>query len=96
MKTPAKLRLIALLLGALAIMSSYAQDVPENAAPEALDLTSLESTWWSHFEQPGDDTKSRADDFLADVGAQIAALQTPNQAVGQSLLIAVRDRKSVV
>ncbi len=89
MKTLSKLRFAALLLGTLAVLSSYAQDVAENAPQKSIDLTSLESTWWSYFEQPGDDPKSRADEFLADVGVQIADLQAPNQAIGQSVLDAV-------
>ena len=90
MKISSKKRLLLVLLGTLAALCSYAQDT----SPEVIDLTSLESTWWSRFEQPGDDVKSRADAFLADVGVQIAALQSPNQAVGQSLLIAVSDNIS--
>ncbi len=94
MKTFAKFRLLVLLLSTLVVPAAYAQDNPENAVPEALDLTSLETTWWSRFEKPGDDMNLRVDAFLADVGIQIATLETPNQATGQSLLTAVSDNLS--
>ncbi len=91
MKNSLKIRFFAVLLGALFAVGAIAQDTDEKAALEAPDLSSLESGWWSYFEHSGDNAKSRADEFLADVGEQIAALQAPNQAVGQSVLEAVSD-----
>jgi small-conductance mechanosensitive channel/CHASE3 domain sensor protein len=73
---------------------SFAQDAEESVDPAALDLTSLETKWWSEFEQPDDDTKSRVGAFLANIDAQIAELQAPNQAVGESILESVRDNFS--
>jgi small-conductance mechanosensitive channel len=94
MKTSFKKRILALLLGALVAMSSYAQDVSEGAAPKRPYLPSLESTWWSYFERPGDDAQAQADAFLDYIGGQTAKLQTPNQAAGQALLDAISDNLS--
>ena len=91
MKNSLKIRFFAVLLGALFAVGAIAQDTDEKAALEAPDLSSLESGWWSYFQHSGDNAKSRVDEFLADVGEQIAALQAPNQAVGQSVLEAVSD-----
>ncbi len=91
MKNPLKIRSLALLLGILATFCCHAQGTVEDGAPEAPDLMSLESNWWSYFEQPGDDAKLRVDAFLADVGVQIATLQAPDQAVGRSILDTVSD-----
>ena len=94
MKTSFKNRILALLLGTLVAMSGYAQDTSESVAQKRPDLLSLESTWWSYFEHPGDDAEIQADAFLAYVGEQIAELQTPNQAAGQAHLDAISDNLS--
>jgi potassium efflux system protein len=94
MKTSLKKRFLVLLLGTMVALSSYAQDVLEDVAPETPELSSLEATWWSYFERPGDDAQTQADAFLAYIGEQIAGLQTPNQAAGQSLLDAISDNLS--
>ena len=94
MKTSLKKRFLVLLLGTMVALSSYAQDVLEDVAPEMPELSSLEATWWSYFERPGDDAQTQADAFLAYIGEQIAGLQTPNQAAGQSLLNAISDNLS--
>jgi potassium efflux system protein len=94
MKISLKKRLLVLSLGAMVALSSYAQDVSEDVAPERPELPSLETTWWSYFERPGDDSQTQADAFLAYIGEQIAELQTPNQAAGQSLLEAISDNLS--
>ncbi len=94
MKTSLKKRFLVLLLGTMVVLSSYAQDVLEDVAPEMPELSSLEATWWSYFERPGDDAQTQADTFLAYIGEQIAGLQTPNQAAGQSLLNAIGDNLS--
>ncbi len=94
MKTSLKKRFLVLLLGTMVVLSSYAQDVLEDVAPEMPELSSLEATWWSYFERPGDDAQTQADAFLAYMGEQIAGLQTPNQAAGQSLLNAISDNLS--
>ena len=87
-------RLLALLLcGALAA-SSFAQDTEQSADPAPLDLTSLENAWWSQFDRPAEDAKSRVDIFLGNIRAQIAALQGANQPVGESILESVRDNFS--
>lgn len=88
------IRYLVLPLCMLFAAGSFAQDAEESVDPAPLDLTALETGWWSQFEQPADDTKSRVDAFLADVGAQIAALQTSNQAVGEAILESVRDNFS--
>ena len=94
MKISLKKRLLVLSLGAMMALSSYAQDVSEDATPKKPELPSLETTWWSYFERPGDDAETQADAFLAYIGEQIAELQTPNQAAGQSLLDAISDNLS--
>jgi potassium-dependent mechanosensitive channel len=94
MKISLKKRFVVLLLGAMTILSSNAQDVAEDIAPARPELASLESTWWSYFERPGDDAQTQADAFLEYIGEQIAGLQTPNQAAGQSLLDAISDNLS--
>jgi len=82
---------LALLLGTLVALSSYAQEVSENDGPQRPHVPTLESTWWSYFEQPGGDAQAQADAFLVYLGGQIAGLQTPNQAAGQALLDAISD-----
>ena len=94
MKISLKKRFLVLTLGAMVALSSYAQDDSEDVAPERPDLSSLETTWWSYFEQPGDGAQTQVDTFLAYTGEQIAGLQTPNQAAGQSLLDAINDNLS--
>ena len=94
MKTSLKKRFLVLLLGTMVFLSSYAQDVLEDVAPEMPELSSLEATWWSYFERPGDDAQTQVDAFLAYIGEQIAGLQTPNQAAGQALLDAIGDNLS--
>jgi len=79
---------------ALTVLSGHAQDVLEDVTPERPELPSLETTWWSYFERPGDDAQTQADAFLAYIGGQIAELQTPNQVAGQSLLDAISDNLS--
>ena len=90
MKNSRKARFLALLLGTM-VLSSHAQEADDTAAPAAPDLQSLESTWWSYFEGPRDDVESRIDSFLDDAGKQVARLQGPDEAVGQSVLEAVKD-----
>jgi len=94
MKISLRKRLLVLSLGAMMALSSYAQDFSEDATPKKPELPSLETTWWSYFERPGDDAETQADAFLAYIGEQIAELQTPNQAAGQSLLDAISDNLS--
>ena len=94
MKISLKKRFLVLLLGAMVALSSYAQNDLEDVASERPELPSLEATWWSYFERPGGDAQTQADAFLADIGEQIAGLQTPNQAAGQSLLVAISDNLS--
>jgi len=94
MKSSLKKRFVVLLLGAMVVLSSQAQDVAEDTAAKRPDLPTLESTWWSYFERPGDDAQTQADAFLAYIGEKIAELQTPNQATGQSLLDAISDNLS--
>jgi len=94
MKISRKKRFLILLLGAMVALSSHAQNDLEDVAPERPELPSLEATWWSYFERPGDDAQTQADAFLAYIGEQIAGLQTPNQAAGQSLLDAISDNLS--
>jgi len=87
-------RLLALLLCSALATSSFAQDTEESVDATPLDLTSLETSWWSHFEQPTDDVKPRVDAFLINISAGIAALQAPNQALGEAILDSVRDNFS--
>ena len=94
MKIPLKKRVLVLLLGAMVVLSSHAQDIVEDTAAKGPELPTLESTWWSYFERPGDDAQTQADAFLAYIGEKIAELQTPNQAAGQSLLDAISDNLS--
>jgi len=94
MKISLKKRFFVLLLGTMAVLSGHAQEVLEDAAPERPELPSLESTWWSYFERPGDDAQTQADAFLTYVGEKIAELQTPNQAAGQARLDAISDNLS--
>jgi small-conductance mechanosensitive channel len=89
-----KIRFLALLVGALVACSSHAQDAPESVAPEAPDLKSLASNWWSPFERPGDDGAAKVERFLADIRSQIAGLQKPNQPIAQSALDAISDNMS--
>jgi len=91
MRITTKRRLAVLLYGLLAALNSHAQVSTENVAQQPPDLRSLEASWWSYFEQPGDDPKARADAFLANLGTQVAAMQAPNQVVGQAVLGAVKD-----
>jgi hypothetical protein len=94
MKLMHSTRYFALLLCMLFAAGSFAQDAEESVDPAPHDLTSLETAWWSEFEQPDDDTKSRVGAFLAKMGTQIAALQAPNQAIGEAILESVRDNFS--
>jgi len=94
MRTARSIHYLVLLLCLLFAAGSFAQDAEESVDPAPLDLTSLEAAWWSQFEQPADDTKSRVDAFLARIGTQIEALQAPNQAVGEAILESVRDNFS--
>ncbi len=90
-----KTRLVLTLLGALLACSSRAQIDTESDAPIAPDLMSLESSWWSDFEQSGDDVRSRAAEFVADLNVQVGSLGAPNQEVGASILHAISDNISV-
>jgi potassium efflux system protein len=90
MKISRKARFLALLLGAM-VLSSHAQEANDTSVPAAPDLQSLDSNWWTYFEGPRDDVELRIDSFLDDIGKQVARLQSPNEAVGQSVLEAVKD-----
>jgi small-conductance mechanosensitive channel len=90
MKISRKLRFLTLLLGVI-VLSSHAQEVEDTVEPAAPGLESLGSDWWTYFEGPRDDVESRIDGFLDDIAKQVARLQGPNEAVGQSVLDAVRD-----
>ena len=94
MRTACSKRHLVLLIFLLLTAHSYAQEAEESVDPAPLDLTSLEAAWWSQFEQPAEDTKSRVDAFLAKIGAQITALEAPNQVVGEAILESVRDNFS--
>jgi len=78
----------------MVVLSSHAQDVSEDVAPQMPELPSLESTWWSYFERSGDDAQTQADEFLAHIGEKNAELKTPNQAAGQALRDAISDNLS--
>ncbi len=90
MKISRKARFLALLLGVM-VLSSHAQEADDTAPPAAPDLQSLESNWWSYFEGPRDDVELRINSFLDDIGEEVARLQVPNEAVGRSVLEAVKD-----
>jgi small-conductance mechanosensitive channel len=90
MKISRKIRFLALLVGAMAL-SSHAQEADDTAVPTAPDLESLEFGWWTYFDGPRDVVELRIDSFLDDVGKQVARLQGPNEAVGQSVFEAVKD-----
>ena len=90
MKISRKARFLVLLLGAM-VLSSHAQETDNTAVPAAPDLQSLDSNWWSYFEGPKDDVELRIDSFLDDIGKQVARLKAPNEAIGQSVLEAVKD-----
>jgi len=90
MKISRKIRFLALLIGAMAL-SSHAQEADDTAVPTAPDLESLEFGWWTYFDGPRDVVELRIDSFLDDVGKQVARLQGPNEAVGQSVFEAVKD-----
>jgi small-conductance mechanosensitive channel len=90
MKISRKARFLALLLGAM-VFCSHAQEADDTAVPAAPDLQSLDSNWWTYFEGPRDDVELRIDRFLDDIGKQVARLQAPNEAVGLSVLEAVKD-----
>ena len=94
MRTACSKRHLVLLIFLLLTAHSYAQEAEESVDPAPLDLTSLEAAWWSQFEQPAEDTKSRVDAFLAKIGTQITALEAPNQVVGEAILESVRDNFS--
>jgi potassium efflux system protein len=94
MKVSISHRIFILLLGMLLAFTSYAQDAVENDTSAVPDIMSLESAWWSNFEQGGDDTKLRADAFLAAAGTPIAEMQVQNQAVGQASLDATSENFS--
>ncbi len=94
MKVTITHRILILLLSTLVALTGYAQDIGKNDASQALDIMSLESTWWSYFEQGIDDTTSRADAFLIYTGVQIAGMQAQNQAAGQSSLDAISENFS--
>ncbi len=91
MKISHKTRFFVLLLGVLAATLGVAQDETANDVPSNFDLSSLESTWWTHFEQPGDDAEARVAAFLADIGAQTTGLQGPSQVLGESIRDAISD-----
>lgn len=88
---PNKTRILALVAGALLACSSFAQDAEKATTPKAPDLMSLETNWWSFFEQPGDEAKQRIDDYLAEISAQSANLQAANQSVALSIQAAIKD-----
>ena len=90
MKISRKARFLALLLGAMTV-SGHAQEAADTAAPAAPDLESLESGWWTYFEGSRDEVELRIDGFLNDIGKQVARLQGPNEATGQSVFAAVKD-----
>ena len=91
MKATMPARLLAVLLAFIATSGAAAQDATESDAPAAPDFQALQSDWWSFFEGPPADLEPRIDDYLDDVGVQIAELAPQNQEIAQAILDAVRD-----
>jgi potassium efflux system protein len=92
MKYTRKMRLLAVLLSGTIAFSSHAQDVGEADQTQAPDFSSLESSWWSYFEQPGDG--SRVALFTDYANERIETLPTPDQQTAHSILAAITDNIS--
>ena len=94
MMGPRMSRVIVLLLGALLASGSFAQNSDNTATAKVPNLLSLETNWWSFFDQTGEDAGPKIDAFLADVGAQVEKLKAPNQELGRSIHNAIQDNIS--
>ncbi len=95
MKMSVPIRLLILLIAALAAVHSYAQDAVEESPVQSLMLSSLESDWWSFFNRSGEDARGEIEQFFKQSASRVADLKVANRAVGQSILDAVRDNVRV-
>ena len=94
MMGPRMSRVIILLIGALLASGSLAQNSDDTATVKVPNLMSLETNWWSFFDQTGEDAGPQIDAFLADVGAQVGTLKASNQELGRSIHNAIQDNIS--
>ncbi len=83
-----------LLLSTLLAGNGYSQESEEASPPEIPNIDELHNSGWDFFEGPKAEVELRTEAFFAEVEAGIGALEAQNEALGNTLLVAVRDNIS--
>jgi len=83
--------LIAVWCWQLSPVSALAQEADDAAAPDAPNLASLQTNWWTFFEGSRAEVEPRASEFFADLDARIAEFSPQNEELAGTILTAVRD-----
>ncbi|MBT8445016.1 MAG: mechanosensitive ion channel, partial [Gammaproteobacteria bacterium] len=91
MKTTLSKRLVILLLGILFAGGGAAQEPEAPAEPVEPELADLQNNWWAYFQGPKNEVAPRKDQFLKNIGVQIADLAPQNQLIAQAILDSVSD-----
>jgi len=94
MKQARRNRFAIFLLSTLLAGNSFAQEFDDTTAPDIPDLASLQTSEWSYFEGSRSEVEPKAEVFYAQVETEIAELTPQNEAVANTLLVAVRNNIS--
>ena len=94
MKFAQSTRFVFLLLSLLLAVNAFAQESDEESPPEAPNLASLQSNWWSFFEGSRVEVEARVEIFFDTVEVEIADLDSQNEDTANTLLVAVRGNVS--